>query len=582
MRIGAAGLEDSHRADRTVVVVAKRIYGDIAFCPVNQLINRRSGITGEAVNKHLTQVVTPVADQFIGDAGGQDTFDENLHRIVACFVTYELALQRRRFRVAQIFVRQCFDKLFQIKSIHLFAVVLQEFDDFRMVALAAVDHVVKLIRSEVFVLVFCRLRLGGEGLSVGFAHFVLLGHPLLASQLRGGTHIVVQRLAHRRNDIESLNQIACGRHPWVRAFVAQNQHQMVLLAQVELSVGIVVALFCPNQQVAESGVEFCTAVFIGFHLCKGVIFCIIVEFEAHGGVFGGQMALVIDGDISRGGVGVVGEQVDAGVVRRALVDLFGTFVAAEDVGVHHHRACGGIGEPAHIEFGIGLAGPEEPPFAIHPNLHPGVVVVAVRPTRGVALAGGNAHGTEGRHREGALLTATPVRGLQRGQRRRCSRISRLIINIFVAPMVHLQGGIIHTHVLDAVLQLVEDVRPRGIQILIVHAIDDHEMTEDVVGDALPPRKGVPRFHGHLHLLLEKAEIVVGEVALRHVGVEEHEVTVDVAALFRRLQVVHADLVAHLLGDVLTVEIVLLNRRPIVFLGEKRRRENAAKEQDDGC
>ncbi len=232
---------------------------------------------------------------------------------------------------------------------------------------------------------------------------------------------------------------------------------MVLFAQIQFVEGVIIALFCPDQQVAEPRVELGAAILVGFHLCQRVIFGVIVQFEAHGGVFGGQVVFVIYRDICRGRVGVVGEQVDAGVVRCALVDLFGTFVAAEDIGVYHHGACGNIGEPAHVEGGGGFAGAEEVPFAIDPDLDPGVVVVAVRPARGVALAGGDANGAQGSDGERALLAATPVRSLQCGQRCGGARIGGLIINILVAPVVHLQRRIVHAHVFNAVFELVEDV-----------------------------------------------------------------------------------------------------------------------------
>ena len=53
-----------------------------------------------------------------------------------------------------------------------------------------------------------------------------------------------------------------------------------------------------------------------------------------------------------------------------------------------------------------------------------------------------------------------------------------------------QSRIVHTHVLDAVLQLVEDIRPRRIQILVVHTINHHEMAEDVLRNRFSPREGI--------------------------------------------------------------------------------------------
>ena len=272
-------------------------------------------------------------------------------------------------------------------------------------------------------------------------------------------------------------------------------------------------------------------------------------------------------------VGVIGQNIDAGVVAGLLVHLFGALVAAEDVGVHHHRACGGIGKPAHIEVGVGLASPEEPPFAIHPNFHPCVVVVTVRPTRGVTLTGGDAHGAESGHREGALLAATTVRGLQCGQRCRSPHISRLIVNIFVTPVVHLQSRIVHAHILDTVFQLVEDIRPRGVQILVVHAIDHHKMAENVVWNRLSPREGLPCFQRHLHLILIEIKIIIDEIAHRHIGVEESKIFSQIAFDFLLIQrprpgIIHP--LTHISWDVGTVLIIMPHRTPVVGLRESCR------------
>ena len=80
--------------------------------------------------------------------------------------------------------------------------VLQEVDDFGVVALAAVYHIVKFIGGKIVVMVFVGLRLGGKGGAISFTHLVLLSQSFIASSLCRSAYVVVQRLANGRNHIK--------------------------------------------------------------------------------------------------------------------------------------------------------------------------------------------------------------------------------------------------------------------------------------------------------------------------------------------------------------------------------------------
>ena len=60
-------------------------------------------------------------------------------------------------------------------------------------------------------------------------------------------------------------------------------------------------------------------------------------------------------------------------------------IIAECAAVNQKRLSGRSCKPAAIQFFFRLAGPQEVPFSIYPNLDPGMVIVAVRPTRRVYL-----------------------------------------------------------------------------------------------------------------------------------------------------------------------------------------------------
>ena len=137
------------------------------------------------------------------------------------------------------------------------------------------------------------------------------------------------------------------------------------------------------------------------------------------------------------------EEIELAVEGGLLDHLFVAMVAAKGLAVDHEAAGAGHGKPAHVEFGVGFAGTEELPlsaFALgvgNPHLDPGVVVVAVGPAGGVALAGGDAHGAQGRDGKGALLTAAAEGGAHGGQGGTGATVSSTIGHMLVAPVVDL-------------------------------------------------------------------------------------------------------------------------------------------------
>ena len=220
------------------------------------------------------------------------------------------------------------------------------------------------------------------------------------------------------------------------------------------------------------------------------------------------------------------EEVQLAVEGGLLDNLFVAMIAAKGFAMHHEAAGRRHGEPAHVELRVGLTGTEELPFAAfavgvgYPDFDPGVVVVAVRPTGCVALAGGDAHGAEGSDGKGALLTAAAQGGAHGGKGCRGAAVGSTVGHMLVAPVVDLEGGLLHGETFDAVFQLAVEGHAGGIEVFIIDAIDENEMAEDVFGDEFSPGHGIAGSEGIAHLLKVEVGGVVGEVAIRHVGVKE--------------------------------------------------------------
>ena len=220
------------------------------------------------------------------------------------------------------------------------------------------------------------------------------------------------------------------------------------------------------------------------------------------------------------------EKVELAVKGSLLDHLFVAVVTAKGLAVHHEAAGGRHGEPAHVELGVRLTGTEELPFAAlsvrigHPYFDPGMVVIAVCPTGGVALAGRDAHRAEGGDGKGALLTAAAQRSAQGGERCRGAAVGGTVGHMLVAPVVHLEGSLFHGHALHTLFKLMEHILASSVEVLVIDTVYQHKMAEDVFGYHLAPGHLLAGSEGIAHLVEEKGRCVVGQVAVRHVGVEE--------------------------------------------------------------
>ena len=140
--------------------------------------------------------------------------------------------------------------------------------------------------------------------------------------------------------------------------------------------GISLGIRCATRCGEELGV----VVNLEFHRCGNRISGLILHFH-HDGCHGG----------------IIGGYVDFGEACISAHHLLGAIIMAEHLGVHKHAARGRRIEPRQIEHGFGLTSSQEVPSAVHPGFHPGMIVVGVRPSRGIHLACRDAHGTQGSH-----------------------------------------------------------------------------------------------------------------------------------------------------------------------------------------
>ena len=160
------------------------------------------------------------------------------------------------------------------------------------------------------------------------------------------------------------------------------------------------------------------------------------------------------------------------------------------------------------------------PPSVGPGLDPGVVVVGVRPAGRVDLPGRNAHRAQRSDEQRRLLAATAVGRAHGGQRRTGPRIRRLVVGLFVTPVVHFEDGVVHRQPFDARRQLVVEHPARIVEVLVVHPHGQHEMPEQFVGNDVSPRHFPAGGQRAAHVFQIKIARVVGHVPHGHIGIKE--------------------------------------------------------------
>ena len=290
-----------------------------------------------------------------------------------------------------------------------------------------------------------------------------------------------------------------------------------------------VALAGPDQHVAETRVQRGPP--FGVRPVRGhrVEFGVVVDVEGDRGARHGPPAVQYRHD-GAAGRDVAADDVDLGIAGGPLDHVFVALIVAVDLGVQQQGAGHGAVEPGVVEGGRGLAGAHEMPFAVHPDLHPGMVVVGVGPARRVDLAGRDAGGAQGGHGQHGLLAAAADAPADRRHRRAGPPVGGLVGGLFVAPVVDLQGRLGEAHAPHPAAKRVGVDGAEIIEGLVVHAERQHEMPELPLGDV--PAHPVAHLEGLGDVGLPETPGVLEAVRERH----------------RRVQPVHIFLLAGAAGD----------------------------------
>jgi len=137
-------------------------------------------------------------------------------------------------------------------------------------------------------------------------------------------------------------------------------------------------------------------------------------------------------------------------------------------------------EPAPVQSLLRLAGSQKMPAAIHPDLHPGVVVVAVGPAGGVDLPGGDAHGPVGVDGKGGFLAAAAKAAAPGGGCGNRAVIRQPVCYLTGVPIIHPDGGLIFRQTGQEGRQLIIHSPAAVGQLLLVDPGMEHIVQENVL------------------------------------------------------------------------------------------------------
>ena len=372
-----------------------------------------------------------------------------------------------------------------------------------------------------------------EGSRIGVADGVLLRHAAVVLGPLLGSHFRQIGVLHRRHDVKGFGKE-------VAFLLIQFHGQLLLLAEGHLGKAETSVLRSPYQHIAQTGAQAASAVRTGILGAHSMELAIIVQLELHARIGHRIAAFIGHQHLDRSHGGIIGRNIYLREVRIPGHHFLDSVVITKDIRVHQHTAAGRGVKPTQIEHRLRLAGAQEVPFAIGPGFHPSMVVVGMRPARGVDLAGRDAYRAEGGHQESGFLTATSVSRPHCGKRRTGTSVRGLVDHLLVAPVIHFEDGICHGEILHAVFQLGIEDKARAVQLLVVNACREDEVPEKIFGHYLAPGHFLGSTQGGAQVSQVELARAISNVRQRHISVEKFQ---RLALIRGQLRVEHGKQVA---------------------------------------
>ena len=356
--------------------------------------------------------------------------------------------------------------------------------------LAVVQGIVNNFPADIYEVFFAqpKARVSCLRVRVGGAYCILFLQTAGIHLLLLHRRLVRKRILGRRNDIEIKGirlAEALVKHHLAFSFVKHSHTEQISLGR-------------PDKQVSLARIKTCKSLFIRQILGNSIEFCVVVDFEFNGSSLHRASLRVHYPDLGTAAWDISLDDIDFRVCVGAAYDILrSVIVLAVNLCMQQHGSGDRSIEPGQVKHRLGLAGAHEVPFSVRPYFHPGVVVVGVRPARGIYLPRRNARSPQGGNCQYGLLAAAPQTGAYGCFRSQSAAVGRTVGGLFVAPVVDFQGCFAYVHTLHPPA---EGIRIHGaeiVEILVVDPERQHEMTEFPL--RYVPVHLVPDFQGLGHI-----------------------------------------------------------------------------------
>ena len=302
----------------------------------------------------------------------------------------------------------------------------------------------------------------------------------------------------------------------IRQFLAvQHDFHLLVLTERYLTGSHQATFRYPQQHVALTGSQRGMAQLVSSLVSYGVELSIVIQLKLYAGTRNRLAFSVNHLYVNLRGRCIVIYHVNLCVTRCLAHHLLRSVVVTKSLGVHQHTTRGTLVKPTQVQHRLWLAGTQEVPLAIGPGLYPRMVIVGMRPTRGINLTGRNTYGTQGCNSKSALLATASISRTERCQRTAGSAIRRTIRHVLVAPVVHLEDSLLHTQFLNTGLEGLVEHLATVVEILVVNSHGHHKMAELALWNGFAPWHLSTCFERQGNVLLVELATVISLVWLWH-------------------------------------------------------------------
>ena len=170
--------------------------------------------------------------------------------------------------------------------------------------------------------------------------------------------------------------------------------------------------------------------------------------------------------------------------------------------MNQHGSRGSIGKPPPVKHLLRLTGSQKTPSAIHPGLHPGMIVITVSPSRRIHLPCRNPHTAQRRYQKDRLFPAPPASAYNHCLRTDRPPVGGSIGSLAGTPVIDPFYSLLQRIIPNHGLQHFIEPAPAVCQGLTVHPVAEHIVQKHFLGKLSGPQIFFPEKKSMLHIIVK--------------------------------------------------------------------------------